>query len=542
MGLHRKPAYAILASLVCLSMILRYPRSGHELGVDSFVIHGLVQVVLDSQYAAWIVNPLSLFGIYPLSHPSGPMLILASMSSLGGVSVEGSILLLDFIVAFLGIMGAFVMAREIHPDVRVMLVVAFVFAMSPRFITPLVWQTPTRALFTALMPWFIWSLMVLRRRPGMTQAMMFSTILFLMMVSHRLAVIVVVVIIAFVIAALFITGARLVRTLYPERMLRTSVRRLTRITWWLLTLGVGAYLIVFSEVLDAYQRGEVAQGTDVISQLQNLGVSLARSAGLLLPLAFLGIGTVIHARNKDLRHPWLIAVFLAFLPTLSLRQYTGAYIVPFAALFIGLGVIWLIDRLEQRPSLRRAAGAGIVVFAVASSAWVVAYDLSLLVDIDPEIYAGAVYLRHTSGETFVANSGILGAQLHAISGLPYMPIGGATTARQGPEILAFGFLKPEDMTIRLIPVTQMTIEDDSIFVLEDMNLEQVWALLLGRPIDDSPVEASLGMYNIRFYVEDQHYIGGFAAFGNVYYSPFGTTVASSRYRVYSSSMFTVYSV
>lgn len=540
MGLSRKTVYAILSSLSVLSLALRYPASEHELGVDSFVIHGLVQVILDSQYAAWLLNPLSLFGLYPLSHPSGPMLVLADLSFVGGIQVEGSVLLLDFVVGFIGIMGSFVMAREIRAEVRFALLVAFVFALSPRFITTLVWQVPTRTFFTALMPWFVWSLLLFRRRPNPIQALLFVTILFLMLVSHRLAVIVVLVVAAFLVAMLFTSTMRLIRTLYPGTMFRASTRRIARMASWLLVLGIGAYFLVFSGALTAYQEGKLVDDTGVIAQIENLAVSLARSSGVLLPLAFIGIGVVIHSRNKDVQHPWAIAMFLALLPTLSLRQYTGAYIIPFAAIFVGLGLLWLFERLRGRTWLRRTAVSGVVAFAVISSAWIVAFDLSLLEPMEGGVYGGGLYMRYAGRETFVANSGILGAQLHAVSGRPYMPIGGATTAQQGPEVLAFGFLDPTRMRLSLIPLAKLTIEDDSFFSLDNVNLEQIWVELLTRPITDSQVREDIVTYRIQLYIEDRSYPASFVAFGNVYYSSFGASLQSERYFVYASPEFAAY--
>src|SRR6267378_1426266 len=179
---------ALLVSILALNLAFRYPTSEHEAGADSFVFHGLAQTVVDAGYAAWLVNPLSLFGLYPLAHPSGSILAVALTTEVGGTTAEGSILLLDFLCAILGTLGAFVMAREIKPDNRLALLIAFLFSTAPRFVSSLEWQVPTRSLFTAIVPIFVWSLLRLRRSASPVNLGVLVTSILLMMSAHRLAV------------------------------------------------------------------------------------------------------------------------------------------------------------------------------------------------------------------------------------------------------------------------------------------------------------------------------------------------------------------
>src|SRR5205809_2859024 len=102
---HKAATIAILLSIVSLNLAFRYPTTEHEVGADSFVFHGLAQMIIDSKRAAWLINPLSLFGLYPLAHPSGPILTVAAMTEVSGVPAEGSILLFDFMSAILGALG-----------------------------------------------------------------------------------------------------------------------------------------------------------------------------------------------------------------------------------------------------------------------------------------------------------------------------------------------------------------------------------------------------------------------------------------------------
>jgi len=71
MKISKKTSYGLIAFLVLLNVALRYPTTSHEVGVDSFVIHGLANSISENGYAKWVVHPLSIFGFYPYSYPSG---------------------------------------------------------------------------------------------------------------------------------------------------------------------------------------------------------------------------------------------------------------------------------------------------------------------------------------------------------------------------------------------------------------------------------------------------------------------------------------
>src|SRR5881296_1410059 len=332
----REVTFALLLSILALTLAFRYPVGEHEAGADSFVFHGLAQTIVDSKYAPWLINPLSIFGLYPLSHPSR------------------SILVLDFLSAGLGTLGGVLMAREVKPDDRFALLVAFLFSTAPRFVSSLEWQVPTRSLFTAVVPIFVWALLRLRRRSDPIHVAVLATVLLVMMSAHRLAVMMAIVIAAYIVASIFVVSLRILRTTYSGIFLQRRLRKAIRLGSWSVVAIVMVYTLVFSGVLGEYNQGQLVEGSTPIGSLENLGISLARTIGLLLPFVLLGVVAVSRARAPDVREPWLVAVLVGILPTLGLRQYTGWYLVPFAAVFIGLGILFLYYSLNARPRLRSA--------------------------------------------------------------------------------------------------------------------------------------------------------------------------------------------
>src|SRR5438132_13833891 len=112
MGLSRKVTFVLLLFLVSLNLLVRYPRTPHELDYDGFVFHGMTLSLVQEGYAKWTIHPLSYFGLYPLSHPSGGLFTLAGLSEASGVSIEGAILLFDLAVVTVGLLSAFVLSME----------------------------------------------------------------------------------------------------------------------------------------------------------------------------------------------------------------------------------------------------------------------------------------------------------------------------------------------------------------------------------------------------------------------------------------------
>src|SRR5437899_694530 len=101
----RKPTYALLLFLFFVNLLVRYPRTPHELGYDGFVYHGMTVSLIQHGYALWILHPFSYFGLYPLSQPSGSFFFLGDLSVLSGIVLEASILIYDFGLVALGLLS-----------------------------------------------------------------------------------------------------------------------------------------------------------------------------------------------------------------------------------------------------------------------------------------------------------------------------------------------------------------------------------------------------------------------------------------------------
>jgi hypothetical protein len=530
MRLPRKTLYALLLFLLALNLVARYPRTPHELGFDGFVYHGMTVSLIQLGHADWVLTPLSYFGLYPLSHPSGSFFFLADLSQLSGTSVEGAILLFDMALVALSLLSGFLLSMEIRRDEGLALLVAAMFSLSPRLVSSLLWEVPTRTLFSALVPLLIWLLLRLHRTRDKRSLAFVVIVLAVMMSAHRLTVLMAAVFIAFILTEIVIVGVRTLRIRYASLVLRPQFRRTANLAVLIGFFALSISLITVGGILGSYGTGRAGFGSGVLFELSNLGVSLARSAGFLIPVVPLGVVAVYRQRLKDFKEPFLLMILLVLLPTLTLRQYTGYYIVAVTAPFIGLG-IWAIVEKTRRRTTKLAVIAAALAVTVGSANYVLAFDLQAQPFMDNESYVHGLYVLWNTHGTVIGNDGTMASEIYLVSGHPYLPVGGATTPFQSPELLIFGFVNSSSLSIVQISVSDLTLESDSPFLLQGVQAELDWATLLDHLPRTVPGRIWL-TYNPQYLAENKAAEGGYFAYGRRYPSAFIANVHVTSYEIF----------
>ncbi len=537
MKLGRRTTLALLSAIILLSLILRYPRSDHEAGVDSFFVHVLAQTIVSDGYAKWTLNPLSYFGWYPLSYPSTGPFLLASTTSVTGLPLEGAILIASMLLGPVGILGAFLMAREFRDEPLFALVVALLYGLAPRFLSFTLWSASTRSLFMALLPIFVWALLANYRNRSLPRYSVLAVSFTVLAATHRLAVLLLVVFLAFLVAAIVFVMLRISRMYFPRLVLHNSFRRAAPHVALVSIVLIASVMLFGTNVLRQYTKGELLSGTEPQIQLLNLMVSIARSSGFALPLTLVGLVVLSRQRNKTIREPFLALAFLGLIPTLLLRDYAGFYILPLLALLGGLGFLGVVELFRKRPRLFKASAAILTLVVAGFSTYVLNVEIARSTHIDAETYDTSLYAKLLSTpDTFVANEGLTGIQVAAISGVHVLPVGGAGTTFQSPELLSYGFYSGDEVNagIARVSIQELTIESDSLWVVPNIQAEQDWVQILqsGNGAIPPPLATR---YAPAFLLELNTVPGQFLAYNNVYCSELGLWAHSSAYQVYQNS-------
>ena len=540
MALSPRVTIALLACLLAVNYIARYPRTPHEMGVDAFIFHGMTADLVAHGYARWVVHPLSYFGLYPLSHPSGSLFVLASLSESSGISIEGAILPFGMILVAVGLCAGFFLGMEIRRDAVFGIFVAAIFSLSPRLVADTIWQIPTRTFFTTLVPVFLLSILRWHKMREMRWLIILVAAFLCMMSAHRLTVLMVAILLAFIFTIFIAVTAKTLRIRYGSRVLSKQFRKVANISAITVFFILCGGLLVLGGVLGDYEQGQVSIGSGIVSQLSNFGVSLARSAGILVVLVPLGVIAMYRTRSRGIPEWFFLMAMLVLLPTLSLRQYTGYYIIPFTAVFVAMALLSILRRCST-PTSRIALVAVAVAATLGTAQFVVAYDLDFHAYLDDQTYTDGLYVKYATNGTIIANDGFTASKIFAISGKPCLPVGGATTGFQSPELLIFGFLDREHLALSRIPLEQLTVESDSIFSLDGVNAAADWASILFSPYTSNGSRLSEA-YHLAYAIEDHRLLGSFTAYGNVYYSAYFTSLHESTYRVYADAEVSIWYV
>ena len=121
----------LIGLIVILSLILRFPLTPHEIGLDSFTIHLMANSISEFGYAKWWLHPASIMGSYPYStSPSAVPFLLSGISQCTSMDVESVILLYSLFLGVFSVFGAYLMAEVIWDNDAFKFLVAIVFTPS----------------------------------------------------------------------------------------------------------------------------------------------------------------------------------------------------------------------------------------------------------------------------------------------------------------------------------------------------------------------------------------------------------------------------
>ena len=280
----------------------------------------------------------------------------------------------------------------------------------------------------ALLPALIWALLAYYRHRSILQLAILAVTFTLLIATHRLAVLLSIVFVSFLAASVALMALRILRLYFPRLVLQNSFRRVAPHLSLLGIIAIAAVMLFGTKVLDQYTSGELASGTQPQVQIFNLGISIARSSGVALPLALAGLVVTTRQWNKTLREPFLALSFLGFIPTLLLRDYAGFYVLPILAILGGLGFWGIIELFKKRPRVVVLVAVTLTLVVASFSTYVLGVEVDRTPEIASTTYDTSLYGKMMGTPyTFISNEGLTGVQFASISGGRILPVGGAGT-------------------------------------------------------------------------------------------------------------------
>ena len=430
MEISRRTKYILMGLLVILNLILRLPTTPHEMGVDSFDTHAWASSISANGYAKWILHPLSFFGLYPFSYPSGPPFFLSEISQCTGMEMEYTILVITTFLGIFGIFAAYLLAKEIWNDFLFAFSVAFVYSTSNLFLGATTWQTDPFNLFLVFLPLFVWSLLrCYNQKKGRLKYKYFLLALCLLITLatiHRMVLFIPLILIAF--------GATIAFCRIVERKIIKINTKVATLIFFILFIPL--FLLPFTswslyspDLASLEGSGALAYfshgyGPHII--LLNMSTEYAMGIGIVIVLAPIGVISLLLKEKKRFSDVFLLALVLCFAPFFTGITYFQWFAIFFFSLLIGIGLMEILKMLGKIKRVKNAAPLILIVILAFSALMpyfvVVRPTLSMPMHtayMNELTYNTALFIKANGVEIPRISNAYIPERITAIAGPPY---------------------------------------------------------------------------------------------------------------------------
>jgi hypothetical protein len=423
----KRTVLLVLVVLVLISIALRYPLVAHErYQTDSYIVHLLSKSIADNGRALWTFSPLSYFGYYPLSYPSGIPFLTAELSETTGMSIEFSILVSNVVFGVLFTFAMFVLARQFIKKPEYILLATLLVILGARFVDTTYWDGSARGPMVVM---FILTIFTAFRAAMTSQRALFGlsmTFAATCFAIHHMAVLFVLVGIGFLLAS---SQVRFILPVIQRQKRNVAVA-------FNLAVGVSVLVISFSyfSVFErlAYTNLQKSSLFDlqppVLSVIMNMIASYTNQVGFILVFALMGIVGLLRRTSLSIQVLFPIAVLITFSPLVGNTLYTSMLIAPFVGV---LGTLYL-SRLSRTRRRRLFTLLIVVLISVSffipvwsTARWNSArYVGGYTVEVHDQIFNDAAYLKYNYRDEFaISNSEFIKLQLAAYSDSLFLDTG-----------------------------------------------------------------------------------------------------------------------
>jgi hypothetical protein len=427
---NRRSILLLLLAIILIAVALRYPLVEHERHNDTYVMELLAGSIVDDGRAIWTFNPLSYFGYYPVSYPSGMPFLLAELSTLTGLSTTSVVLIESIMVGVFFALVVFCLARQFIYKPQYVLLATLLASVGPRLIDTSYWNGSARGLFACLA---IYAVFIAFRAGSMGQRAMYGLLVVAVLGSfflHHMAVLFVLFGLAYLLSA---TISYIASKFGVGRFSRKTGKWIASFTLLFLTAAILvvslSQLSYFEKELDFnYTKSSLFSiDNPSLAIAVSLVISYTNQMGFILPIAILGIPVVLWRRRVSRESMFLMALPIVFIPLLPSSLYITLLLTPFISI---LCVNWITLLLEKRKTLAMVLIVLLVSASIALPVWScdrwnkeqdVSGDMTVS---DHQLFNDANYLHQYEGEAYAtSNDYILSQRLAGASGTLFLRSG-----------------------------------------------------------------------------------------------------------------------
>lgn len=311
--------FGLLAGLIALNLILRYPVTPHEIGWDTFTIHVLTNSISEFGWARWWVNSLSIAGFYPNSYASAVPFLVSGISQCTCVNMEWTVWLFCTLTGIFTIFFAFVLAGVLWDNDLFKFLVAFGYSLAPGLLYFSTWQLSTRGLFIILLPLFIY--LLLKTRDSLKYVPLAIILFTVLVVTHHLFYFTIPIILSYITAVILYKLKGHIKVKIPD---------FANVSF------IGVFVIMLSLAFFTYlfisETGSKYEWVILLAQ------TYVRHVGVLLVFA---IGSFVYLslkNNKNFEEWFLLLSLICLTPLLYMYRYSKWFFVIFAIILASISL------------------------------------------------------------------------------------------------------------------------------------------------------------------------------------------------------------
>jgi hypothetical protein len=530
----------LIGSLIFLAISLRYPWTPHEIGWDSYFIHGLVNSLNHSgNFSSWWVHPLSPFGLTPFSYASAVPFILSAFSQTSGLSIESSIWLFGVICGLLGIFGSYLVAKEVFKDERYIFLVVFGFTTSQIFLGYTTWTLTTRGFFITILPYFLFLLFRNSRSRGYNKYSILVILFFIFLVSiHHLYTF-----LMFPILSYFII---------KEINLSERFKRINNNKKFNLRRKINIFFIVWICLIIILFLFDILPTIDITNQNSRIYDSkfdwlidmiklYARQLGILGLFGIIGFFYLLYKYNKSLNEILLIFFVLGLIPFITIIFYMPAFIAIFIYLLAGFGLYFIgMGIYKIKPG--KISFLVIIIILIISLTFSYIYQ-TRVPDIDAETeydeiymeeenYDVGLWLKYSTNDSAIYSNNIY----------PLKRIAGVMNLKQFPgsgiEQVTHEYIFINDYNVTLLSPFDPYFWTETYYETDPHQSALNWkASGLRKQIYSSEYSKELiQKYNLKYVLEDEQVLNNDKSKHNTFFK----SLNANRFKMYSNQEYSVW--
>ena len=436
--LNKRTIYLCLLLIILINLLLRYPIIPHQQGADGFMNVALTKYIIQDGYSNWQLSIFSSFGLSSFSYPVSIQFIFASLSQLGGISIELSVLIFGFVLGITSIFVGYVAVKEFTKDSRLGLLGAFLFSTMPIFLQMTKWSGSSRPL---LMIFLLLTIILLQRVAYAKKTEQesqyseikytFLTILFLiiMWTVHRMAIFAIFILISYMFS-------RPILKIYKLMKIKIGLSKWHRFSWlsyifyisWVTILA----LFIIAQIIDVgilgsfdywtrYQHGFLFSGSSPFIILLNMVIDYWSAWGILSIFMLFGSIYLFVNRHKHFKFFFFIFSLLLITPLATLGLYTELILILFLIPIVVIGFAYFI---KTRFLVKYVTSVTIVLLIVscAFSGFMSEHWFSQEEGLTEQEYDIALYSNElmTKNDVFVSNSNVFGNKIISFSDVKFL--------------------------------------------------------------------------------------------------------------------------